>query len=76
MFKLSKEELKDKITEVDLMESEIDKLYKRMKYEIAYSTESVPAGALIILDHAIRDIEEVSDLLEDCADLIRSIAVL
>ncbi|MHA1304562.1 MAG: DUF47 domain-containing protein [Candidatus Heimdallarchaeaceae archaeon] len=76
MFKVEHGELKSKILKVDKLESDIDVLYKKMKYEIAYSSENVPAGALIILDHAIRDIEEVSDLIEDCADMIRSIALL
>ncbi len=76
MFKLSEEELKNKVNSVADLESEIDQLYKKMKYEISYNTENMPAGALIILDHAIRDIEESSDLLEDCADLIKSIVIL
>ena len=76
MFKVEREELIKLISKVDDIESEIDDLYAELKYEIAYNTEKVPAGALIILDHAIKDLEDVSDLVEDCADMIRSIVLL
>ena len=76
MFKIEHTELLSIISEVDNIESSIDVKYAELKYEIVYSTESVPAGALIILDHAIKDLEEASDLIEDCADMIRSIVLL
>ena len=76
MFKVEIEELKKLISKVDNLESDIDKLYADLKYEIAYNSEKVPAGALIILDHAIKDLEDVSDLVEDCADMVRSIVLL
>ncbi|MHA1397526.1 MAG: DUF47 domain-containing protein [Candidatus Heimdallarchaeaceae archaeon] len=76
MFKVEHTELIENISKVDSLESSIDELYRKLKYEIAYSTESVPAGALIILDHAIKDLEESSDLIEDCAEMIRSIVLL
>jgi len=76
MFKVEHSELLEIITKVDKIESAIDIIYGELKYEIAFSTESVPAGSLIILDHAIKDLEEASDLIEDCADMIRSIVLL
>jgi len=76
MFKVEHEELKKIISKVDNIESAIDKKYFDLKREIAYTTEKVPAGALIILDHAIKDLEATSDLVEDCAEMIRSIALL
>lgn len=76
MFKVERSELIEIITKVDKIESAIDIKYGELKYEIAFSTESVPAGSLIILDHAIKDLEEASDLIEDCADMIRSIVLL
>ena len=76
MFKVEHAELLKAISEVDKIESSIDLKYGDLKYEIAFSTEGVPAGSLIILDHAIKDLEEASDLIEDCADMIRSIALL
>ncbi len=76
MFKIEHSELIKNITKVDKIESAIDEKYGELKYEIAYTTEKVPAGALIILDHAIKDMEESSDLIEDCAEMIRSIVLL
>ncbi len=76
MFKVEHAELIKNIAKVDGIESTIDNLYADLKYEIAYNSESVPAGALIILDHAIKDLEDVSDLVEDCADMVRSIVLL
>lgn len=76
MFKVEHPKLLELISRVDNYESEIDKLYADLKYEIAYNSGDVPAGALIILDHAIKDLEDVSDLVEDCADLVRSIVLL
>ncbi|MCE7741450.1 MAG: DUF47 family protein [Candidatus Heimdallarchaeota archaeon] len=76
MFKVEHEELIGNIAKVDNIESQIDDLYADLKYEIAYNSVDVPAGALIILDHAIKDLEDVSDLVEDCADMIRSIVLL
>ncbi|OLS31030.1 MAG: hypothetical protein HeimAB125_17340 [Candidatus Heimdallarchaeota archaeon AB_125] len=76
MFKVEHSELIAIIKKVDEIESAIDVKYGELKYEIAFSTESVPAGSLIILDHAIKDLEEASDLIEDCADMIRSIVLL
>jgi len=76
MFKVEHSVLVNYIQKVDEIESKIDQNYKKLKYEIAYSTEKVPAGALIILDHAIKDIEECSDLIEDCAEMISSIVLL
>ncbi len=76
MFKVEHPKLLELISKVDKYESEIDKLYADLKYEIAYNSGDVPAGALIILDHAIKDLEDVSDLVEDCADLVRSIVLL
>lgn len=76
MFKVEYEELVRLISAVDEIESSIDEAYKKLKYEIAYSTENVPAGALIILDHAIKDLEATSDLIEDCSDLLSSIVLI
>jgi len=76
MFKVELDELKEMISKVDNLESKIDELYAKVKYEIAYNSEDVPAGALIILDHAIKDLEDVSDLVEDCSDMVRSIVLL
>jgi len=76
MFQIEREQLLEIINEVDKLESEIDKQYHNLKYEMAYNTPETPAGALIILDHAIRDLEEASDLIEDVAGLIRSIVLL
>jgi len=76
MFKVEHEDLKEYISKVDSIESKIDLQYRELKYEIAYNTEKVPAGALIILDHAIKDLEESSDLIEDCAEMLRSIVLL
>lgn len=76
MFKVEHSQLIELTSKVDSLESAIDKLYADLKYEIAYKTEKVPAGALIILDHAIKDLEDVSDLIEDCADMVRSIVLL
>ncbi len=76
LFKVEHEDLKKYISEVDGIESKIDQKYKELKYEIAYTTEGVPAGALIILDHAIKDLEACSDLIEDCAEMLRSIVLL
>ena len=76
LFKVEHEDLKGYISKVDAIESEIDQKYKELKYEIAYTTEAVPAGALIILDHAIKDLEACSDLIEDCAEMLRSLVLL
>ncbi len=76
MFKVEHPELLENIAKVDRIESSIDTIYGNLKFEIAYNTENVPAGALIILDHAIKDLEDVSDLVEDCADMIRSMVLL
>jgi predicted phosphate transport protein (TIGR00153 family) len=76
MFKVELTELIAIIKKVDEIESSIDVKYGELKYEIAFSTDGVPAGSLIILDHAIKDLEEASDLIEDCADMIRSIVLL
>ena len=69
-------ELIEIISKVDNIESALDKKYLDIKHEIAYNTKDVPAGALIILDHAIKDLEGTSDLIEDCADMLRSIVLL
>ncbi len=76
MFSIEHEELVKEIEKVSEIETAIDKNYKQLKYELAYSTEDVPAGALIVLDHAIRDIELSSDLIEDCAEMVRSLVLL
>ncbi len=70
------EKIRKKIKLVDKIESDIDGIYKQLKYDMINKTENNSAGALIILDHAIKDIEGSSDLIEDCADLIRAIALL
>jgi len=76
MFSIEHEELLEEIEKVSQIETTIDENYKQLKYEIAFSTGNVPAGALIILDHAIRDIELSSDLIEDCAEMVRSLVLL
>ncbi|MCG3219797.1 MAG: DUF47 family protein [Candidatus Heimdallarchaeota archaeon] len=76
MLKVEREELIQLIEKVNQLESLTDKTYREMKLEIAYNTSEMPAGALIILDHAIRDFEESCDLIEDCADILRSIVLL
>lgn len=76
MFKIERAELIAQIRHVDEIESEIDKMYKELKKAIIYKTSNVNAGAIIVLDHAIRAFEEASDLIEDCADLIGSITML
>jgi predicted phosphate transport protein (TIGR00153 family) len=76
MFKVEHTELIEIISKVDNIESALDEQYVDLKREIAYNTENVPAGALIILDHAIKDLERTSDLIEDCADMLRSIVLL
>jgi len=76
MFKVERDELLKIIKSVDELESAIDKEYKQLKYEMAFNTKNVAPGVLIVLDHAIRDLEESSDLIEDCAGLIRSIVLL
>lgn len=76
MFSIEHEELLEEIEKVSQIETDIDENYKQLKYEIAFSTGDVPAGALIILDHAIRDIELSSDLIEDCAEMVRSLVLL
>ena len=76
MLKVEHQELLKIISKVDQIESLMDDLYADIKLEISYNTAQVPAGALIILDHAIKDLEDVSDLVEDCADMIRSIVLL
>ncbi|MHA1202851.1 MAG: DUF47 family protein [Candidatus Heimdallarchaeaceae archaeon] len=76
MFTIEHEELVKAIEKVSQIETAIDENYKKLKYEIAFSTGDVPAGALIILDHAIRDIEKSSDLIEDCAEMVRSLVLL
>ncbi|MCK4972449.1 MAG: DUF47 family protein [Candidatus Heimdallarchaeota archaeon] len=76
MFSIEHEELVKEIEKVSEIETAIDKNYKQLKYELAYSTKDVPAGALIVLDHAIRDIELSSDLIEDCAEMVRSLVLL
>ena len=76
MFSIEHEELVKEIEKVSQIETDIDNNYKKLKYEIAFSTGDVPAGALIILDHAIRDIEKSSDLIEDCAEMVRSLVLL
>jgi uncharacterized protein Yka (UPF0111/DUF47 family) len=76
MLKVEREELIQLIEKVNQLESLTDKKYREMKMEIAYDTAEIPAGALIILDHAIRDFEESCDLIEDCADILRSIVLL
>jgi len=76
MFSIKHEELVKEIEKVSQIETDIDENYKKLKYEIAFSTGDVPAGALIILDHAIRDIEKSSDLIEDCAEMVRSLVLI
>ncbi len=76
MFSIEHEELVKEIEKVSQIETDIDENYKQLKYEIAFSTGEVPAGALIILDHAIRDIEKSSDLIEDCAEMVRSMVLI
>ncbi|MFW9851603.1 MAG: DUF47 domain-containing protein [Candidatus Thorarchaeota archaeon] len=76
MFKLEHPQLIEDIAKVDSIESKIDDKYRELKYQIANKTEGVPAGALIILDHAMKDLEETSDLIEDCAEMLRSIVLL
>jgi uncharacterized protein Yka (UPF0111/DUF47 family) len=76
MFKLEHPQLIKDIAKVDSIESKIDDKYRELKYQIANKTEGVPAGALIILDHAIKDLEETSDLIEDCAEMLRSLVLL
>lgn len=76
MFKLEREKILEQIKRVDDLESEIDNHYKELKNTIIHKTENVKPGALIVLDHVIKDFEEASDLIEDCADLIRSITLL
>ena len=76
MLKVEREELNQLIDKVNQLESLTDKKYREMKIEIAYNLSGTSAGALIILDHAIRDFEESCDLIEDCADILRSIVLL
>jgi uncharacterized protein Yka (UPF0111/DUF47 family) len=76
MFSIEHDELVKEIEKVSEIENAIDKNYRQLKYELAYSTKNVPAGALIVLDHAIRDIELSSDLIEDCAEMVRSLVLL
>ncbi len=76
IFKLERDELLETIEKVADLESKIDKTYKQIKNEMVTNTSDIPAGALIVFDHAIRDMEESSDLIEDCAVLLRSIVLL
>ena len=71
-----REELIQIIEKVNQLESLTDKKYREMKCEMAYNSPEIPAGILIIMDHAIRDFESSCDLIEDCADILRSIVLI
>lgn len=65
------EKLKEKCRKVDELETEIDTLYTDLKsgyFEVEKVFNS--SAALIILDHAFRDLEAAADFGEDAAELL------
>jgi uncharacterized protein Yka (UPF0111/DUF47 family) len=73
----STDEVLELTREVSDLEGEVDELYSQIKqsyFEVEKSFQS--AAGLILFDHAMRNFETITDMIEDSSDLLSTLLVV
>jgi predicted phosphate transport protein (TIGR00153 family) len=66
----------DITTEISFLEHQVDGLYSRLKnHYFDYQKHNDNFGGLVIFDHAMRDLENAANSIEDASDVLRSIVI-
>ena len=66
----------DITSEISFLEHQVDGLYSRIKnHYFDYQKYDKNFGGLVIFDHAMKDIEEAANAVEDASDVLRSIVI-